>query len=81
MAAEKQLATLVPAEKGRDLVKGVRSLLVEGSQHQLRHLIEAVVERRCLTIHHDVSVVTGEQMFVFALESRPACRDAKGRKC
>lgn len=79
-AAEKQLSTLIPAEKGRDLVKGVRSQLVEGSQCQLRHLIEGVVGRRCLAIHHDVSTITGEQMFVFALEGRPVCRDAKARK-
>jgi uncharacterized protein YbcI len=79
-AAEKQLSTMIPEEKGRDLVKGVRAQLVEGSQCQLRHLIESVVESRCLAIHHDVSTVTGEQMFVFALESRPACRDAKPRK-
>jgi len=37
-AAEKQLATLIPTEKGRDLVKGVRALLVEGSQCQRRPL-------------------------------------------
>ena len=79
-AAEKHLSTLTPAEKGRDLVKGVRSQLLEGSECQLRHLIEHIVECRCLAIHHDLNTITGEQMFVFTLEGRPSCRDAKARR-
>ena len=78
-AAETSLATVLPAERGRDLLKSVRTHLVENSRDRLQHMIEAASEMTCASMHHDVSTVTGEEVFVFTLRETPSVRTAKGK--
>lgn len=40
-AAETSLAAVLPAERGRDLLKSVRTHLVEASRNRLQDMIEA----------------------------------------
>ena len=75
--AETSLAAVLPAEKGRDLLKGVRTHLVEASRPRLEQMIEASCGTKCMSMHHDVSTVTGEELFVFTLHAEPAVRPAK----
>jgi len=78
-AAETSLATVLPAERGRDLLKSVRTHLVENSRDRLQDMIESASEMECASMHHDVSTVTGEEMFVFTLREAPLVRTAKGK--
>jgi len=76
-AGETSLAAVLPAERGRDLLKSVRTHLVEASRNRLQSLIEAACETACVSMHHDVSTITGEEMFVFTLRASPVVRLAK----
>jgi hypothetical protein len=42
-------------------------------------MIESASEMKCASMHHDVSTVTGEEMFVFTLREAPLVRTAKGK--
>src|ERR1051326_8475634 len=66
-AAEQQLVKTLPPEKGRDLLKQVRSQLIETARPLLESLVEGVTGIKVLSIHHDISTVTGEEIIVFQL--------------
>jgi uncharacterized protein YbcI len=76
-AAETSLAAVLPAERGRDLLKSVRTHLVENSRDRLQDMIESACEMKCASMHHDVSTVTGEEVFVFTRREAPSMRMAK----
>jgi len=78
-AAETSLAAVLPAERGRDLLKSVRTHLVENSRDRLQDMIESASDMKCASMHHDVSTVTGEEVFVFTLHEAPSVRMAKGK--
>ena len=72
-----QLAAVLPAERGRDLLKSVRTHLVEASRDRLQQMIESTSGMACISMHHDVSTSTGEEVFVFTLSEEPSLRTAK----
>jgi len=76
-AAETSLAAVLPPEKGRDMLKNVRTYLLESSSTKLRQIIETASDSRCTSMHHDVSTVVNEEIFVFTLHSTPVVREAK----
>ena len=76
-AAEQHLSKSVPAEKGRDLLKQVRCHLIETARPILEALICDVLGIPVLSLHHDVSTVTGEQVVLFTLATPPSCRQVK----
>ena len=78
-AAEQHLAQSLPAEKGRDLITQVRTHLVETARPILETMIEEATGVKALTMHHDISTVTGEEVLVFALAAPPCPRDTKKR--
>jgi uncharacterized protein YbcI len=78
-AAEQHLVAALPVDKGRDLLKGVRTNLVEVSRPRLEKMVEESSGMRCISLHHDVSTVTGEEVFVFTLVQAPGTRPAKTR--
>jgi uncharacterized protein YbcI len=66
---------LSPAEKqlsreagGVQLLKQVRSRLIEGSSTTLWQIIEEATEAKVVTMHTDISSRTGERVFVFGLD-------------
>src|SRR5947209_16252238 len=76
--AEQQLAKSLPAEKGRTLLKQVRGHLVEAARPLLEVLIRDVTGVPVVSLHHDVSTVTGEEVVLFTLAEPPLSRQAKG---
>ena len=64
-AAEKQLVKSLPAEKGRDLLKQVRTLLVETARPVLEAMVQEVTGVKVLSLHHDISTVTGEEVVLY----------------
>jgi uncharacterized protein YbcI len=78
-AAEQQLVNSLPAEKGRTLLKQVRGHLVETARPILDVLIQETTGVRVLSLHHDVSTVTGEEVVLFTLAEPPLYRQAKNK--
>jgi uncharacterized protein YbcI len=76
-AAEQHLAKSLPAEKGRDLLKQVRTHLIETARRTLETMIQEVTGIKVLSLHHDISTVTGEEVVLFTLAESPALREAK----
>ena len=76
-AAEHQLVKLLPAEKGRDLLKQVWSQLIETNRPVMEAMVEKVTGVKILTIHHDISTITGEEVILFTLARSPDFREAK----
>ena len=76
-AAEQQLVKSLPADKGRDLLKQVRTHLIEMARPVLEKMVHEVAGVNALTMHHDISTVTGEEVILFALAESPGFREAK----
>jgi uncharacterized protein YbcI len=76
-AAEQHLVKALPAEKGRDLLKQVRTHLIETSRPIMEAMVEKVTGVKVVTLHHDVSTITGEEVVLFTLAESPMLRDAK----
>lgn len=76
-AAEQHLAEISPAEHGRDLLKQVRTLLIETARVQIESMIQVITGARVLSMHHDISTITGEEIVIFTLNEKPTCREAK----
>lgn len=76
-AAEQQLVKTLPAERGRDLLKEVRTQLIETARPVLEALIHEITGADVVSVHHDISTVTGEEVVLFSLREPPAFRDAK----
>jgi uncharacterized protein YbcI len=75
--AEQQLVkTLVPS-KGRDLLKEVRTQLIELSRPGLEAIVKDITGITTISLHHDVSTITGEEIIVFILAESPAVREPK----
>jgi uncharacterized protein YbcI len=78
-AAEQQLVKTLPADKGRDLLKQVRTHLVETARPSMEAMIEEITGVKVLSLHHDISTMTGEEIVLFALVSSPLFRETKKR--
>ena len=78
-AAEQHLVRSLPAAKGRDLLKQVRTHLIETARPVMEAMIEEVTGSTVRTLHHDISTVTGEEVVLFTLSKAPAFREAKRR--
>jgi uncharacterized protein YbcI len=78
-AAEQHLVTTLPVEKGRDLLKQVRSQLIEVARPALETLVQEITGVNPLSLHHDISTLTGEEIVIFTLAETPCVREAKTR--
>ncbi len=76
-AAEQQLVKSLPAEKGRDLLKQVRTHLIETARPVMEAMVQKVTGAKVLSLHHDISTVTGEEVVLFTLAESPSCRETK----
>jgi len=65
--AERQLGKSLSPEKGRDLIKQVRNQLLELARPMLDSLVHEVAGVKVLSMHHDISTVTGEEVVIFSL--------------
>ena len=76
-AAEQHLVKSLPGEKGRDLLKQVRTHLIETARPVMEAMVQEVTGAKVLTMHHDISTVTGEEIVLFILAESPEFREAK----
>ena len=75
-AAEQCLAKSLPAEKGRRLLKQVRSQVMETARPVMDTMIQDVTGVKVVGLHHDISTTTGEAVVVFTLASAPCRRES-----
>ncbi len=69
--AERQLGKSLSPEKSRDLIKRPRKQLLELARPMLESLVHEVVGVKVLSMHHDISTLTGEEVVVFSLAGAP----------
>jgi len=74
--AEQQLAK-IPSEKGRDLIKQVRTHLIETAKPLLQAMVQEITGAEVVSLHHDISTVAGEAFMIFTLAEPPLCRRMK----
>jgi len=65
--------------RGADLLKQLRSQLVLAGRSMLESLVRDAAGSAPVTLHHDISPTTGEEVIVFTLAAAPPCRDRKRR--
>ena len=76
-AAEQQLVKSLSADKGRDLLKQVRTQLIETARPLMVSMIQEATGVKVLSLHHDISTVTGEEVVLFTLVEAPPVRETK----
>ena len=76
-AAEQHLVRTLPPEKGRDLLKQVRTQLIEIARPVLVEMVIEATGTPIVSLHHDISTVTGEEVILFTLAAPPGLRDAR----
>ena len=76
-AAEQHLVKTLPGEKGRDLLKQVRTHLIETARPLMAAMIQDVTGEKVLSLHHDISTVSGEEVVLFTLEKSPLVRETR----
>jgi len=75
--AEQHLVKSLPGGKGRDLLKQVRCHLVEVARPAIDAMIKGVTGVSVVSLHHDVSTQTGEEIIVLTLDHSPFLKPAK----
>jgi uncharacterized protein YbcI len=76
-AAEQQLVRTLPAEKGRDLLKQVRTHLIETARPLMEAMVEEATGVKVVSLHHDISTITGEELVLFTLAGTPPFRETR----
>src|SRR6185369_13356083 len=76
-AAEQQLVKTLSGEKGRELLKQVRRHLVETARPGMESMIEEITGVKVVSLHHDISTNSGEEVVLFTMETAPVHRDVK----
>jgi len=76
-AAEAHLVKSLPSEKGRDLLKQVRTHLIETARPLVEAMVHEITGIETLSLHHDISTVTGEEVLLFTLAESPIVRESK----
>ena len=76
-AAEQHLVKSQPAEKGRDLLKQVRTHLLETARPLMEAMVREITGLKVISMHHDISTVTGEEVVLFTLAEAPLFRETR----
>lgn len=79
-AAEQQLVKALPMDRGRDLLKQVRTHLIETARPLLEQMIHEITDVKVNCLHHDISTRSGEEIVVFTLHEAPELRDGKPKR-
>ncbi len=75
--AEQNLVRTQHADKGRDLLKQVRTQLIETARSRLEAIVLEITGAPTISLHHDISTLAGEEIIVFILAEAPVMREAK----
>lgn len=78
-AAEQHLVKVLEASKGRDLLKQVRTHLIETARPVMEKMVHQITGVKVLSMHHDISTLTGEEVVLFTLADVPVMRESKKR--
>ncbi len=78
-AAEQHLVKTLPAQNGRDLLKQVRTQLIEMARPVMEAMVQQTTGVKVLSLHHDISTVTGEEVVMFTLVASPLFREVPKR--
>jgi uncharacterized protein YbcI len=76
-AAEQHLVKSLPVEHGKNLLKQVRTQLVHTARPMLETMVHGVTGCNVLSLHHDISTMTGEEVILFTLTESPVVRELK----
>lgn len=66
--AELQLANAEDSDRGRKLIKDVRIELIEKGRPLLEAVIESIAGQKVVSLHTDISTVTGERIIIFTTQ-------------
>jgi uncharacterized protein YbcI len=69
--AERQLGRSLSPEKGRDLIKQARKQLLELARPMLESLVHEAAGVKVISMHHDISTITGEEIVMFTVAASP----------
>ncbi len=69
--AEYQLAKVSGSPSGRDQIKQMRITLLEEGRLLLEAVMESITGTKVVSMHTDISTVTGERIIVFTLDKTP----------
>lgn len=75
--AEHNLVETCAVEQGRDLIKKMRALLIETARPQIDSMIQLLTGVKVISMHHDISTFTDEEVVIFTLSEPPTCRKAR----
>lgn len=73
--AEKHLAKGEDSAKSRQLIKEVRSELLEGARALLEAIVKDITDRNVISLHTDISTRVGERVIIFTLDGPPVWED------
>jgi uncharacterized protein YbcI len=76
-AAEQQLVKILPTDTGRGLLTQVRTQLMETARPALETMVRDITGATVVSLHHDISTATGEEVVLFTLAAPPVFREAK----
>jgi len=76
-AAEQHLVKSLPVEKGRDLLKHVRTYLIETARPAMEVMVHKVTAVKVLTLHDVISTVTDEEVVLFTPAKSPMSRETR----
>ena len=76
-AAEQHLVQSLPVTNGRDLLKQVRTQLIEAARPVMAAMVHEATGVKVLSLHHDISTVSGEEVVIFTLAESPLFRETK----
>jgi uncharacterized protein YbcI len=63
--------------RGAELLKQLRNQLVLAGRPMLESLVRDAAGSTPISVHHDISPVTGEEVLVLTLAAAPTCRDKR----
>jgi uncharacterized protein YbcI len=63
----------------RELLKQVRTELIETVRPALESMVLEVTRVKVVSLHHDISTLTGEEVVLFTLAAAPGIRETKSR--
>lgn len=66
--AEHQLVKGSDSVRGRDLIKEIRIQLLEKGRPLLEAVVEDITDCKVVSLHTDISTVTGERVILFTLD-------------
>ena len=72
--AEQRLANVSDPNRGRDLIKQMRTELLEHGRELLQDMVKAILGVGIISMHSDISTRTGESVIVFVLDRKPTTK-------